>query len=82
MIIDRMIALGFDLINLILDGLKIPELSLNLSVLNPFLDVVSNVAYFFPWQYLIPIFGFLVGLQLLRITISLIKLVTHILPFF
>jgi hypothetical protein len=54
---------------------------LNSSFMNSFLSVVGTVAYFFPWAKLVPIFGFIVGLQSFRIFISLLKLIKNLLPF-
>lgn len=80
MIIDMIFDLGFGFINSIIETLHLDNFTFDTSVLGSFLDVLSSVAYFFPWAYIAPIFGFIVMLQAFRILISLMKLLSQLIP--
>lgn len=78
MIIDKIIKLGFMFVNTLVDELKLPDFSIDTDLLASFLNVISGIAYFFPWAYIMPIFGFIVTLQGFRIIIALVKLIRSI----
>ncbi len=82
MIFNEIIKLGFGFVNGIIDNLNLEALSFDTGLLSSFLDVLNNVAYFFPWPYIWPIFAFMIGIQGYRILISLIKLITSLIPLY
>ncbi len=64
-----------------LDGVEIISSAVDLSVLNPFLDICGTVLYFFPWRQIVPIISIIIALQGFRVTVSLLKTIMNILPF-
>lgn len=79
MILDYILDKGFAFINFWLDSMNIPSISFSISAMDPFLDIVANVAYFFPWTYIAPVLGFIFMLQLFRIAIAILKLIGRVL---
>lgn len=82
MTVNDIIVAMFDFLFKIIDGLKIPEFTIDFSVMETFLDAVSTAAYFFPVAYVTPIVGFLIMLQIFRVALALLKFVVHFLPGF
>lgn len=83
MILDGILLVLQGILNVIL----LPVTALNVGI-----DLISSIpivtqflqliAYILPWDNLLPIFIFVIGLFVFRIGISLAKLVVHFIPFY
>lgn len=76
--IDIILAYIIGLLNTLEGTLE----TLDLSMLNTFLDILGTVLYFFPWQYVAPILSIIIFLQFYRIIVSILKLIFNFIPFF
>lgn len=81
MVTDKLLDIVFNFLESILDKLPVMDISVDLSVINGFLNIVGSVLYFFPWQKVAPILAIILLLQVWRILISIIKTIWSVLPF-
>lgn len=81
MVTDKLLDIVFNFLESILDKLPVMNISVDLSVINGFLNIVGSVLYFFPWQKVAPILAIILLLQVWRILISIIKTIWSVLPF-
>ncbi len=81
MVTDKMLDIVFSFLESVLDKLPVMDISVDLSVINGFLNIVGSVLYFFPWQKVAPILAIILLLQMWRILISIIKTIWSVLPF-
>lgn len=81
MITDSLLGFFFDFVNGLLDKLPLMHISVDLSMLNGFLDILAGVLYFFPWAKVAPILGIIIMMQTWRIIVSIIKTIWNLLPF-
>lgn len=80
MIVDKLLDIVFGFLTSMLDLLPIMDVSVDLSVLNTFLDILGSCLYFFPWQKVAPILALIILMQVWRIVISIIKVIWEALP--
>lgn len=80
MVTDKLLDVIFAFLMKLLEKLPVMDVSVDLSVLNTFLDAVGFALYFFPWQKVLPILGLIVLLQVWRIVISIIRVIWEVLP--
>lgn len=81
MVTDKLLDIVFNFLMSVLDKLPVMNISVDLSVINGFLNIVGSILYFFPWQKVAPILAIILLLQVWRILISIIKTIWSVLPF-
>lgn len=81
MVTDKLLDIVFNFLMSVLDKLPVMDISVDLSAINGFLNIVGSILYFFPWQKVAPILAIILLLQVWRILISIIKTIWSVLPF-
>lgn len=80
MISEFMLNIIFNLVSGMLSILPDISWSVDLSVLQPFFDLVSVACYLLPMNTVLSIFGYVLAFCIFRIVVSIIKTVWDLLP--
>lgn len=81
MVLETLLDIFFTVTQYFLDFLPKAEIVLEDSNMQPFLDVISGILYFFPMGTVKYILGVAFTIIVVRIVISLLKTVIEIIPF-
>ena len=80
MIVDGILSVVFDVADFFFSILPDIEINASSGMYQTFLDIVASVAYLFPLNTLLSIFGIVCALIFFKFIITMIRMVWDILP--
>lgn len=71
----------FNFVEAVFANTPLGEISLNFDIIQPFVQFIAMAVYFFPWDEIKPIIYILIGLQVWRVVVSLLRTIWDAAPF-
>lgn len=81
MIVQGILDILFGVITIVLGMLPITSFAFDLSSLGVFFDIITSVNYVIPLSTALQILFIVIGLQVFRIVVALVKLLWDVIPF-